>query len=338
MFDTTTPERIENKKPQYEYSDDELAQRDASYNESLYGSTEQPHDFDAWEEELTDIDTETEPGVTDRNRGGIDIVSIDGAIADKTALGQNSDERRQHIAEAHDTLHNNDSLMQRQFNEQVSAVAAQIETNFAVSGMETPDTNDIAERLEGEMIQDVLDGDDPHDMNSNVNTDNLNEARRAVEAAYTLEQIEEGETEILNRLDGSTVGKVIEYQQGVREKGGAEQVSNEDLALLGKKIEQGAATEDASETVSYIGEDGQVHQVEKNNRARNLAEAWIGGNWNEGGDVDHATRDKVYYYLETARERENLQDPEVRNRVMSKIAHMITNEAHDSDRMSRGDV
>lgn len=332
MFDTATPERIENKKPQYEYSDDELAQRDASYNESLYGSVEQQHDFDAWEAELTDVDAKAEPGVTDRNRGGIDIVAIDGSIADKTALGQKSDERRQHIAEAHDTLHNNDSLMQRQFNEQVGIVATQIETIFAVSGMETPDTNDIAERLEGEMIQDTLDGDNPNGMNSNVNTDNLNEARRAVEAAYTLEQVEDGETEILTRLDDSTAGKVIEYQQGVREKGAAEQVSNEGLALLGKKIEQGAAATDAGETVSYIGEDGQVHQVEKNNRARNLAEAWIDGNWNEGGDVDHTTRDKVYYYLETAHERENLQDPEVRDRVMSKIAHMITNEAHDSDR------
>ena len=54
--------------------------------------------------------------------------------------------------------------------------------------------------------------------------------------------------------------------------------------------------------------------------------------WNEGSDIDHATRDKAFYYLETARERENLNDPEVRQRVIARVEQMVTRDQHDSDR------
>lgn len=346
MF-ATTPEREETQKPRYEYTDRELAERDAVYNDSLYdfarGEQElaegteldaapQGGVFDQWKAELASPDTETDPNALDRNRGGIDISHIDNAVADRTALGGATGVRRQHIAEAHDALRGNDSLAQRQFNEQVTGVASDITENIGELGGEGVDTTEIAERLEGEMIQDALDGDDPSGDTTNINTDDLNEARRAVEAAYTLEQIEEGNTEVLNRLSDSTAEDTLKYEQDVHENGGADQMNNEYLARLGQKIEQGSASDNSGEMVSYIGEDGQIHRVEKGNRARSLAESWMNGDWNEGRDVDHATRDKVFYYLETVRERENLNDPTVRRKVISEIAHTITIDAHDSDR------
>lgn len=319
---------------QPERSEADIAESNAILN-SIYNFGSEPQvDFDTWEAELSGGDGETDSGVTDRNRSGIDISSIDSAIADRTELGQNTAERQQHIAEAYDALHNNDSVEQRQFNEYVGEVASAVDHNIGELGGDGVDRKDVATRLEGEMIQDALDGDDPQGANSNINTDDLNEARRAIEAAYAIEELQEGNTEQLNRMNKSAADKVVAYTQNVSESGPAD---NEKLARLGKEIEQGVVADNSGETVSYIGEDGQLHQVEKNNRARGLAESWMNNNWNEGSDIDHATRDKAFYYLETAREREDLNDPQVRQRVVARIEQMIVNGQHDSDRRMAND-
>ena len=327
MFDShETLKELENP----ERSEADIAESNAMLN-NIYNFDTAMHqnDFDAWKAELGGGDDLSDPGVTDRNRNGVDVSSIDTAVADRTNLGQNTAERRQHIAEAHDTLHNNDSLEQRHFNEQVEDIASDVERNIGELGGGTVERNDIAARLEGEMIQDTLDGDDPEGANSNINTDDLNEARRAVEAAFVLEELQEGNVEQLNRMNNSTAEKVVAYEQNISENGPA---SNEKLARLGKQIEQGVVAGDTGETVHYVGQDGELHKVEKNNRARSVAESWIDGNWNEGSDIDHATRDKAFYYLETARERENLNDPEVRQRVIARVEQMVTRDQHDSDR------
>ena len=172
MFDShETLKELENP----ERSEADIAESNAMLN-NIYNFDTATHqnDFDAWKAELGGGYDLSDPGVTDRNRNGVDISSIDTAVADRTNLGQNTAERRQHIAEAHDTLHNNDSLEQRHFNEQVEDIASDVERNIGELGGGTVERNDIAARLEGEMIQDTLDGDDPEGANSNINTDDLN--------------------------------------------------------------------------------------------------------------------------------------------------------------------
>lgn len=326
MFDTH--ETLE-QKPKPERTHEDIAESNRLLGEIYNFSSTQ---------ETDDEVQETAPdGMDIAPARPTDMSKVEGAMSydARNQIGENRSERHQELRGYLVDTTNGDSPQTHAHDEDVRDQTEAVRSLIDSLGGEHVDEASVEARKIAQDIENTVDGKVPTE-NGHMTTGDMNTVRRTAIATEVLQGIQDGNTEMLNRLDDSTARRVISYEQSINEHGGADQVANNDLEYLGRKIEEGEVSEGSGEMVSFVGEDGQIHQVEKSNRARSLADAWMNGNWNEGKDVDHATRDKVYYYLETARERENLDDPDVRQKVMSKIAQMITMDQHDSDREKAG--
>ncbi len=262
-----------------------------------------------------------------------DSRKIEGAMSldARNQLGETRSERQQDLRGYQVSETNGDSPHVRAHDEDVRRQTQEVKNIIDGLGIDTVGEAGIEARKIAQEVQNTIDGKPATD-NGHMTTKDMNTVRRTAIATEVLEDAAKGNTEVFNRLDNSTAQRVISWQGGAQERGGADQMSNNDLEYLGKKVEEGEASGDSGETVSFLGEDGQIHRVEKNNHDRTLAEDWMNGNWSKGGHIDHATRDQVYGYLETVRERVNMNDPHERQKVTSKIAHMIANARYDSDR------
>lgn len=319
MFDT-------HEKPK-EIPKPERSQEDIDESNAILGSM---YDFAPTQE----IDTSESPdGLDIAPARPVDSERIEGAMSleARVLIGDTRSERQQDLRGhlVHET--NGDDPYVRAHDDDVRRQTQQVKDLIDSFGIDDVREENIEARKVALDVENSLEGR-PTTENGHMSTEDMNTVRRTAVAAEVLESLQDGNAEVLNRLDDSTAARVIAYQQGVSEHGGASQTSNDDLEYLGRKIEESAAKPDSGEMIRYVDEDGRVHQVEKNNHDRNLAATWMDGNWNSGTEMDHATRDQVYYYLEIAREQVNFDDPKERERVMSKVAHMIANGRHDSDR------
>lgn len=323
MFDTH--EKLEHKsKPERTESD--IAESNVILGE-LYNFTLSQEQHDEAEKGAPD-------GMDVTPTRQTEVVRVEGALSYDTRnqLGTSHSERQQELRGRLVETTNGDDPYVRAHDDDIRQQTKEVQDLIDSLGGEQVDEANIEARKMAQDIENSTKGKTQTE-NGHMTTGDMNTVRRTALATEVLQDIQEGNLEVLNRLDDSTARRVVSYQQSVSEHGGADQVANDEIEYLGRKIEEGEASEESGEMVSFVGEDGQIHQVEKSNRARSLAESWMNGNWNEGKDVDHATRDKVYYYLETVREREDLDDPDVRQKVMSEIARTITMDQHDSDRM-----
>lgn len=346
MYSSSELLRDKEKKPDRSLSEQDLADMNEMYygNFSVDAIEHAPAlEKETFDDTLRDPEAAEDEGVVERNLGGIDMQGVDGALSGRAREALNvvadtdgsSDLRRQHtksaVMELQEGTIENESLHAQQ-----EEVIAHVEALTAQLGGQT-DNEMVQERFAAGVINAESDGRNETDKrDTELGTQDLREIEQAAVGNQVLESLLEGNTESLNRLERGAADKVVAWTQGVRERGGPSHVSNEELAWLGDIIAQGTVGENTGEMLQYTSENGEVREVEKNNRLRTAAIDWLDGNINAAlsatSDISHETNDRIYYYLETVREQYDTKDKHVRDRVIAEIQRVMLQSRHDSDR------
>lgn len=336
----STPEtHTDNERIAWRHSPEELA----ALNDTLYGSLEN-HEQTEVEQAIVNPETGDTPGLPERNIGDINTLHVKDALSEraegKIVQVSGADASEPSVAGQHlkgvasdakeGTIENQDA------NAQAEAARSEVERVLANMGVENPN-GDTEERILAGRIEYAVSPKSNDDMHEGkLGSAEITEVTRASIASEAMGALLEGNTEVLSRLDAGAAEKVIAWMQGVRERGGAEKVCNEEMAWLGKIIEQGEVGEGSGEMLEYVTVEGEVRQVEKNNRLRGAALDWLDGNTHSAlrstPDIPPEANDQIYYYLETVRERYDTTSQEVREYVLGEIQKMLLMSQRDSDR------
>lgn len=169
---------------------------------------------------------------------------------------------------------------------QEEKIAAQVE---AVTG-ESTNREMLAARVGAEVVNNIADGSADENNRAVFGSEDMEKVKRAKLAGDLLEKIENNED--LDTVSDSTKGRLSNFVQMVRNRGGVEKTSNKDLEEAGRYIEQNP---DVQEEIAEI--ETQSAEVD----SQKLVDAWQQGDelgvQHELQYVDDTTRQTVEAYL-----------------------------------------